>query len=67
MPKYYVTSGQMKFIIDSADEISAILATFRHYKGKGKMPAPTVCVSEHGFDHSENLTCYDTDKYMKQA
>jgi len=66
MPKYYVKSGQINYIIDSTDEISAILATLKYYKGKGMMSSLKICVSENGFDDSTNWICYDTDEYMRK-
>ncbi len=35
MAKYYVKSGQIRFIIDCTDHICAIIAALTHYKGKG--------------------------------
>jgi hypothetical protein len=67
MPKYYVKSGQIKFIVDSPDETSAILTALKHYKGKGLMTGPKICVSETGFDDHRNWTCDDTDKYIKKV
>jgi hypothetical protein len=66
MPKYYVTSGQINYIIDSTNEINAILATLKYYKGKGMMSSLKICVSETGFDDSTNWICYDTDEYMRK-
>ena len=67
MPKYYVKSGQIKFIIDASDHVSAILAALKHYKGRGVMTGAKICVSEQGFEDFKKWTCYDTDKYMKKA
>lgn len=67
MPKYYVKSGQIKFVIDCSDAISAILAALRRYKGKGIMTGPKICVSETGFEDHSKWTCYETDEYMKRA
>ncbi|NBU33494.1 hypothetical protein EBS40_02575 [bacterium] len=67
MPKYYIKSGQIKFILDSPDETSAILAALKHYKGKGMVTGPKICVSETGFDYNDKSICDDTDKYMKKV
>jgi hypothetical protein len=65
MPKYYVKSGQIKFVIDASDGVTAILAALKRYKGKGAMTGPRICVSETGFENHKNWTCYDTDEYLK--
>lgn len=65
MPKYYIKSGQIKFIVDATDHQSAILATLRYYKGKGIMSSLKICVSEQGFEDHTSWICYDTDSYMK--
>lgn len=66
MPKYYVKSGQIKYIIDSPDHESAILAALKHYKGRGIMSGPKICISEKGFEDYKSWKCYDTDKFMKE-
>lgn len=65
MPKYYVKSGQIKFIIDAIDHDSAIYTALEFYRGKGKITGPRICVSETGFDDFKNWKCYDTDDYLK--
>lgn len=67
MPKYYVKSGQIKFVIDCTDHICAILAALTHYKGKGILSAHKICVSEQGFDDFKTWKCYDTDKFLKDV
>lgn len=66
MPKYYVKSGQIKFIINRNTKDQAILDTLRYYNGKGFMSGPKICVSEVGFESFKSWDCYDTDKYMKR-
>lgn len=66
MPKYYIKSGQIKYIVDSSDEESAILAALYHYKGKGLMTGPRICVSEIGFESYRLWKCYDTDDFLKK-
>ena len=67
MPKYYVKSGQIRYIIDSQDHESAILAALKNYKGRGLMSGPRICVSEQGFDDYKAWVCYDIDDFMKRA
>jgi hypothetical protein len=66
MPKYYIKSGQLKFIIDSADHVTAILAALMRFKGKGMITGPKICISEVGFDSFKEWKCYDTDEYLKK-
>lgn len=66
MPKYYVKSGQIKYIIDCNDDIGAILAALTHFKGKGLLTGPKICVSETGFEDHSKWKCYDTDKFLKK-
>lgn len=66
MPKFYVKSGQIKFIIDTSDHLTAILAALKRFKGKGVMTGPKICVSETGFDSFKNWKCYNTDDFMKK-
>lgn len=66
MPKYYVKSGQIKFIIDTTDYIAAILAALKRTKGKGIMTGPKICVSETGFEDHSSWDCYDTDNFLKR-
>lgn len=67
MPKYYIKSGQLKYIIDTTDHDSAILSALYHYKGKGIMTSHKICVTEKGFDSFKDWICYDTDEYIKKA
>lgn len=66
MSKYYVKSGQIKFIIDCTNHECAILAALTFYKGKGYMTGPKICVSEQGFDDFKNWKCYNIDKYIRK-
>lgn len=66
MPKYYIKSGQIKFIIHRNNHNDAILDTLRYYDGKGFMTGPKICVSEVGFDSFKSWKCYDTDIYIKK-
>jgi hypothetical protein len=65
MPKYYVKSGQLKFIIDAENHREAIISTLKYYKGKGLMSGGLICVSEIGFnDKTKQQKCYKTDDYI---
>jgi hypothetical protein len=66
MPKYYIKSGQIKYIIDCNDAVSAILAALYHFKGRGILTGPKVCVSESGFEDFKNWKCYNTDEFLKK-
>jgi len=66
MPKYYVKSGQIKYIIDCNDHRSAILSTLYHFKGQGLLMGPKICVSEQGFQDFKHWKCYDTNDFSKQ-
>lgn len=65
MPKYYVISGQIKEIIDRKSHRAAILCVIQKYKGKGFLTVAKICVSET--EWSTNLTCYDTDDFLKET
>lgn len=65
MAKYYVQSGQIKAVIDRKDHRSAILDIIKRYKGKGLLTVSKICISETGW--STNLTCYDTDDFLKET
>jgi hypothetical protein len=64
MPKYYVKSGQIKYIVDRSDHLTAINDTLKSFKGKGLNTALKICVSEVGWN--KDLTCYDTDEFLKK-
>lgn len=67
MPKYYVKSGQIKYIIDCNDPMSAILSALSHYKGKNIITGPKICVSEQGFDSYKQWKCYNTNECIKKV
>lgn len=64
MPKYYVKSGQVKYIIDRPDYLIAINDTLKAFKGKGLSTALKICISEVGWN--KETTCYDTDEFLKK-
>lgn len=65
MPKYYVKSGQIKFIIDARNPISAIKKTIKFYLNKNHKPmrSSKICVSEIGFDSFKSWTCFDSKDF----
>jgi len=66
MPKYYIKSGQIKFIIDREDYEQAILDTLQYFSNTKKKYGYKICVSEQGFDTFKNWKCYDIEKYLKK-
>jgi hypothetical protein len=64
MPKYYVQSGQVRYIIDRPNEHTAISAVLHLVHGKGLLTSLKICVSQAGFDIK--LKCYDTDSFLKK-
>lgn len=66
MPKFYVKSGQIKFVIDASDHTVAILAALRKYKGRGLMLGPKICISEKGFESFKDWICYEADDFLKK-
>jgi hypothetical protein len=65
MPKYYIKSGEIKYIIDSPNHTTAILAVLQAYKQKKTMRGPKICVSEKGFKDYKSWKCYDTYNFLK--
>jgi hypothetical protein len=66
MPKFYVKSGQLKFIIDTIDFTSAILAGLKHSDNKHLILGSKICISETGFEDYKKWTCYDINKFLKK-
>jgi hypothetical protein len=66
MPKYYIKSGQIKYIIDCNDEKSAILSAMYHYRNKDVITGPKICVSERGFEDFKNWKCYDISDFKEK-
>jgi hypothetical protein len=64
MSKYYIQSGQIRYIIDRKDHHTAIIDTLKHYKGRGLVTSLKICISELGW--KKRLTCYDTDEFLKE-
>jgi hypothetical protein len=63
MAKYYVSSGQIKHVINRTTHSSAIIDTLKYYKGKGLMTALKICISESGWTRGQ--ICYDIDFFLK--
>lgn len=66
MPKFYVKSGQIKYIIDRKSYKEAIIDTLKYYKYRGFMVGAKICVSEKGFDSFKEWFCYDISDFMEQ-
>jgi len=66
MPKYYVKSGEMKFIIDRPDQESAIVATLKHFQGTSTAGSFKICISEKGFEDFKNWVCYDIEDFIRK-
>jgi hypothetical protein len=66
MPKYYVKSGDIKYIIDSNDPESAILAALYYYRQKPIITGSRICVSETGFENFKNWKCYNIDDFKER-
>jgi hypothetical protein len=66
MPKYYIKSGQIKYIIDRKSEKSAIVDTLKYYKKRGFMVGSKICASEKGFESFKEWNCYDIIDFMEQ-
>jgi hypothetical protein len=64
MPKYYVKSGQIKYIIQRENHYTAIVDGLKLYSGKGLLTSIKICISESGWN--KNFTCYDTDTFLKE-
>lgn len=67
MPKYYIKSGDIRYIIDTTDPESAILSALYHYKKKTIIYGSRICVSETGFEDFQNWKCYDIDDFLKKV
>lgn len=66
MPKYYIKSGQLKFIIDCNDPDSAILHALEHFKDRKIYITKNICISETGFIDTNKWKCFDTQDYLKR-
>jgi hypothetical protein len=67
MPKYYIKSGHIKFIIDRNNPDIAIIDTLKFYQGKNIIRAPKICIGESGFDSFKKWKCFDINDYLKKV
>jgi hypothetical protein len=65
MPKYYIKSGHIRYIIDRNNYKDAIIATLKYYKHRGLMVGSKICVTEKGFDSFKEWFCYDISDFME--
>lgn len=65
MPKYYIKSGDIKYIIDRNNHDEAILRALQVCKSKGCIAATKICISETGFKNHKLWKCYNTSDYLK--
>ena len=63
MSKYYITCGNLKYIISSESIDEAIKKFIHDMHGKGILLGPTIYVDEKGFNETNK---YSTDKYLKE-
>lgn len=66
MPKFYVKSGNLKFIIDKKNHKEAIKAALTHAKQKNIMTGLRICYSEQGFVSFKEWVCEDIENYLKE-
>lgn len=66
MPKFYIKSGDLKFIIDRADYNIAIRESVVYAKNNNIITAPKICISEKGFLTFKEWTCYDIKDYSQR-
>jgi hypothetical protein len=66
MPKFYVKSGNLRYIIDKEDHQSAITSALIYAKEKGIMTGLRVCYSEQGFVSFKEWVCDDIENYLKE-
>jgi len=65
MGKYYIKSGNLKFIIDRDNYKQAIYEALAYARYKSIATGQKVCVSEKGFETFKEWICYDTKEYLK--
>lgn len=66
MPKFYVKSGNLRFVIDKPDHNSAIIDALIYAKQHNILAGLRVCYSEQGFDSFKEWICLDTHEYLKE-
>lgn len=65
MAKFYVKSGNLRFIIDGTDHKTAIKKALHYAKQKNIMTGLKICYSEQGFISFKEWICDDIENYMK--
>lgn len=66
MPKFYVKSGNLKFVIDKNNHQEAIKEALIYANKKGIMTGLRVCYSEQGFVSFKEWICEDIEDYLKE-
>ena len=64
MPKYYISCGQTRDIIDRPTPREAAIFVLNKYSGRGNMPDYHIFVSETGYNNTENK--FETDELLKE-
>jgi hypothetical protein len=66
MPKYYIKSGDIKFIVDSKNTTAAIKKMIAFYKHKKPKPIKSnkICISEIGFDSFKSWKCFEFKDFI---
>lgn len=67
MSKFYVKSGDLRFIIDREKYRDAIKEALIFAKNNSIIIGPKICISEKGFQTFKEWTCYDTKEYLQRT
>ena len=65
MPKYYIKSGDVKFIVDRQDEQDAIKYAVSYFSDRKILFSPKICITEKGFSDFKTWICFDTKDYIR--
>lgn len=66
MGKFYIKSGNLKFIIDRDNYKQAISKALIYAKNNKIITGQKICVSEKGFLTFKEWICYDIIEYLKE-
>lgn len=66
MPKFYIKSGNLKFVIDKHDHKEAIKNALIYAEQHSIMTGLRVCYSEQGFVSFKEWVCEDIENYLKE-
>lgn len=66
MPKFYIKSGNLKFIVDKKNYYSAIIEALIYAKKNNILTGLRVCYSEQGFVTFKEWICDDIENYLKE-